>query len=145
MNSWVVCRRSFDSRWLTGRHIWSKPILGRNSVLDWDIDFKFCVLVPQNKTYDFLLRSSDSRWLTDRHIWSKPILGHNSVLDWDIDSKFTVLVMLFEILHSFFANFLNSVGHITFEKIWNCLQNRQWRHTQRRFALNAWPEFSAFH
>jgi len=37
---------SSNSRWPTDRHIWSKPILGHNSVLDWDIDFKFCVLVP---------------------------------------------------------------------------------------------------
>jgi len=47
MNSWVVFSRSSDSRWLTDCQIWSKPTLGHNSVLDWDIDFKFCVLVQR--------------------------------------------------------------------------------------------------
>jgi len=41
--------RSSNSRWPTDRHIWSKPVLGHNSVLDWDIDFKFCVSVPLNQ------------------------------------------------------------------------------------------------
>jgi len=50
MNSWVVFFwRSSNSRWPTDGHIWSKPILGHDSVLDWNIDFKICVLVPQNK------------------------------------------------------------------------------------------------
>jgi len=38
-----------DSRWPTDDHIWSKPILRHNSVLDWDIDFKCSLLKPQNK------------------------------------------------------------------------------------------------
>jgi len=45
MNSWVVFSRSFDSRWPTDHHIWSKPISGHNSLLDWDIDFRFGVWV----------------------------------------------------------------------------------------------------
>jgi len=49
MNSQLVFLRLYDSRWPTDHHIWSKPILGHNLVLDWDIDFKFCVLAPQNK------------------------------------------------------------------------------------------------
>jgi len=49
MNSWVVFSRLSDSRWPTDDHIWSKLILGHNSVLDRDIDFKFCLLKPQNK------------------------------------------------------------------------------------------------
>jgi len=35
---------SSNSRWPTDDNIWSKPLLGHNSVLDWDIDFKFSVL-----------------------------------------------------------------------------------------------------
>jgi len=46
--------RSSDSRWPTDRHIWSKPILGHKSVLDWDIDFKISVLVPQNEQLSWL-------------------------------------------------------------------------------------------
>jgi len=46
--------RSSDSRWPTDRHIWSKPILGHNSVLDWDIDFKIGALVPQNDQLSWL-------------------------------------------------------------------------------------------
>jgi len=45
MKSWVVFSRSSDSRWPTDRHIWLKPILGHNSLLDWDIDSKFGVWV----------------------------------------------------------------------------------------------------
>jgi len=37
--------RLSDSRWPTDCHIWSKPILGHNSVLDWDIASKFGVWV----------------------------------------------------------------------------------------------------
>jgi len=41
--------RSSNSRWPTDCHIWSKPTLSHNSVLEWDIDFKVCLLAPQNK------------------------------------------------------------------------------------------------
>jgi len=42
IKSYEFLSRSSNSRWLTDRHIWLKPILGHNLVLDWDIDFKFC-------------------------------------------------------------------------------------------------------
>jgi len=117
IKTYDILSRSSNSRWPTDRHIWSKPILVHNSLLDWDIDFKFCVLVPQNNNFDFLLRSSDSRWPTDRHICSKPIL----VLDWDNDFKFIVLVEILWFPNYWFFRefhaFLNSNGHFTFEKI----------------------------
>jgi len=54
LKSYDVLSRSFNSRWPTDHHIWSKPILGHNSVLHWDIDFKISALVPQNEQLSWL-------------------------------------------------------------------------------------------
>jgi len=36
--TYAFLSKSYNSRWATDRHIWLKPILGHNSVLDWDMN-----------------------------------------------------------------------------------------------------------
>jgi len=98
MNIWVdVLSGSSDSRWLNNFYIWSKPILGHNSVLNWDIDFKISALVPKNEQlillFDKVIRFKMANWPP---YMLKPTLGHNSVLDWDIDFKFSALVEILQ-------------------------------------------------
>jgi len=62
--------RLSNSRWPTDHHIWSKAILGHNSVLDWDIHFKFCMWINQNKNlwlFVKVIRFKMADWLL--YIW----------------------------------------------------------------------------
>jgi len=82
MNSWVDLSRSSDSRWPTDRDIWSKPILGHNLVLDWDIPMaRICWPTGRGIPSDAL-----------RRMLGPEFSAFHSVLDWDIDFKFCVLV-----------------------------------------------------